>query len=375
MRKLIIIIILTSLLTGCWNYIEINELSIITGLALDYENEQVVLTVEIAQPLRKAGKTLIASQIVQARGKNMIDAIRQLVKITGREAFWGHSKVVIFGKELMKNKKMFVSCIDYMKRSVKFRDNIWLVASEEQKAYDTMYAKKTVKNILSFQIQDTFSNQTKVSKYLRVQLYDFVDKLSTKGLSPMIPIIKFGDDNRVKIAGTCIFNGIDYTGDIDEDTTKYMLFLMDKMEGGLIVIDIGDDNEKVVLEVNGSDTKYKIDCEDNTISLDIDIKTVVVIANLNDDIDISLDSVQKKITDTAKEQILNECYKVVKLFQEKYCSDNLGFSYIIKKQDPKAWEKLQNDWNNIFSSMKINIKAEVNIKGSALRSGPIKVVK
>ncbi|MCT4594535.1 MAG: Ger(x)C family spore germination protein [Anaeromicrobium sp.] len=380
MKKIIILIIISTLLTGCWNYIEIDDVSIVMGIGLDYDenSEEVILTTEIAKPVRQQGGTIIRSQIIKSKGKNMTEAIRNLVKITGREIFWGHTKMALLGPKLIGNKEKFMSCVDYMKRSSDFRDNIWLVMAEENSPFEILSSEKVLQNILSFQIEDTFKNEKEIAKYKGVELYDFVDKLATKGTSPILPLIKLEEGNKgkeISVRGTAIFKDMKYIGKLDGEETKYLLFILNKLDGGLLNVDLEEKDQKATLEIYSSDTKLKANYEDKRLSMDIHIKTVVDIANINKEILIDKEEVQNKIKKKAQEEIVTNCEKVIELFQDEYKSDNLGFSYEFKKEYPKVWKELENNWNEVFSNMEVKISSHVVIQGSALRSGPIKVVR
>ncbi|PAB58215.1 Ger(x)C family spore germination protein [Anaeromicrobium sediminis] len=380
MKKILIILIISTLLTGCWNYIEVDDLSIITGIGLDYDgdSDEIILITEVAKPVRQQGGTIIRSQIIKSRGKNMTDAIRNLVKITGREIFWGHAKMAILGPKLIKNKEKFMSCIDYMKRSSNFRDNIWLVVAEESSPLDILSSEKILQNILSFQIEDTFKNEKEISKYLGVELYEFVDKLATKGISPLLPLITVKEGNKgkeIRVWGMAIFKGMKYVGNIGGEDTKYLLFLLNKLEGGALNVDLKEKNQKATLEINGSKTELKPNYEDESLSMDIHIETKVDIANINKEIPINDEEIQNKIKNRAQEIIVANCEKVIDLFQNEYKNDNLGFSYEYKKEYPKEWKKLENNWNEVFSNIEVKVTSEVIIEGTALRSGPIKVVR
>ena len=47
--KKIIIILICLLLYGCYDYTEINDLVIITGIILDYQNDKYILTSQVIE--------------------------------------------------------------------------------------------------------------------------------------------------------------------------------------------------------------------------------------------------------------------------------------------------------------------------------------
>ena len=50
MKKILFIIPLILLLTGCYNYREINELAIVSGISITQEGNDIKLTTEVINP-------------------------------------------------------------------------------------------------------------------------------------------------------------------------------------------------------------------------------------------------------------------------------------------------------------------------------------
>ena len=56
MKKLLILLIIPFILSGCYDYNELNDLAIISGIGIDYENEEYIVTYEILST-KKEGET------------------------------------------------------------------------------------------------------------------------------------------------------------------------------------------------------------------------------------------------------------------------------------------------------------------------------
>ena len=75
---LLAIIFQLASMAGCWNYREINDLSIVAGVAIDIaENDQYELTVELVKTKSSGKQTEIISEVVSKKGKTIFDAIRK----------------------------------------------------------------------------------------------------------------------------------------------------------------------------------------------------------------------------------------------------------------------------------------------------------
>ena len=86
--------------TGCWNYREVDEFSIVTGVAVDKGIEnQFQMTVEIVQ-ISSGKDTKMTSKTITVEGKTMFDAARNLISSSGKRLYWSHAKVLILSKEI-----------------------------------------------------------------------------------------------------------------------------------------------------------------------------------------------------------------------------------------------------------------------------------
>ena len=65
-------------LPGCWSYRGINEMAIVSGLAIDKnpENNNFIVTVEVVDTSKSIKNEGISGKIIQAEGLTIFDAVR-----------------------------------------------------------------------------------------------------------------------------------------------------------------------------------------------------------------------------------------------------------------------------------------------------------
>jgi len=367
--------------TGCWNYIEVNERSIVTGVAIDYDRERDLLiqTVEIATPKLEVGETLIDSEIVSGRGGNFFDAARGLISRTGRRLFWGHTKILIVSEEIAKDGETLISVLDYLKRDGEPRDTLWILLSGEETARE-IFEKTSldIEKIISFYLEDMLKSQGSVSKYYGVPLWKFTNNLSSKGISPTLPVVKlayYRDKVTSEISGTGVFDGTKLVGFLDGMETRAYMYVIDEIKGGIIVVEEkGEEKARISLEILGSKTKIVPQFIDGDIVMKIIINTDVNIAEIGGQGDY-IDKDRDKLKKDAENLIKRQVEDIIKKLQEEYKSDIFGFGNILEKEMPNLWNELKTDWNNVFPDVKTEVEVEIDIRGSALRSRPIEVKK
>src|SRR4051812_9098565 len=103
--KLIIFIAFLSnitILSGCWNYREIESLAIVSGVAIDKGNTEgnYHVTFELVSFKGGGRETKIESKRIEAEGNTLFDAGRNAIKISAKKLFWSHAGVAIISQDI-----------------------------------------------------------------------------------------------------------------------------------------------------------------------------------------------------------------------------------------------------------------------------------
>ena len=93
--KLIILTILMFFLSGCYDNIELNNLAIISGIGIDYHDDNYYLTYEILNDIKTSENTTMKSYTIMGKGKNLPDAFTDANYKVGKKPYFAHLKIVI----------------------------------------------------------------------------------------------------------------------------------------------------------------------------------------------------------------------------------------------------------------------------------------
>lgn len=371
-----LILLIVSTLVGCWNYGEINDFSIAVGTGVDYDKkrDKMILTTEVIYPMVSNGETKLEPEIIKSEGQNFFDAIRNMIQTTGKKVFWAHAKVFVISEEVAKNEKVLISIIDMIKRDENFRDDIFIMFFKGKNAGNVFKSDALVQDIITFQIDDIIKNKKGVEKYYPIQLWEFVDNLASDGIAATLPTVsvsKYKDKKVVEVYGTEVFKGIKPIGWLNGEETKAFLFIIDKLEGGTLVVEI--EGTKIALEIFKNKTSVEPIYENGKLTMNIHTKTVVNINELETQIDFTSEKGRGLIKKEAEALIENKIKKIIYKVQKEYGSDIFGFGNMVEREYPKLWRENKEKWDEIFKDLDIQVKSEIEIRGSALRSKPIKV--
>lgn len=370
---LIIILLLVINLYGCWNYREINNMFIVYGASIDKNSDGYIVSFEIVNPIGGREEE-IKSIVISENGKTIFDAVRNTIAKTGRKIYWSHCKIIIVSQKIAK--EGMVQVLDFINRDAEIRPDVFLLISGEKEAKDIITKKSDLEAAISMQINESIKNEKNISKYPKVELYKFLDVLSQEGNNNILPVIYLMEnDEKVtpEISGTAIFKRDKMIGIIDEETTKYVLLINNRLKGGVITLEnITENDNKVTLEIYKTTTKLKPIIINNKISIEINTEINADIGEIMGKDDIISTKEREEFVSKAENIIKQKIMHTIRTIQE-YDTDIFGFGNLINKDMPSEWNKIKGNWDEVFLQVEPNINLELNIMGSALNSKPIKV--
>jgi len=368
--KIIILIICSLLLIGCWNYKDINQVRLVAGAAIDYDkqNREYIFTSEIINISSERAE--MEGEVFQCKGKTIFDSVRNLITKTGRRLYWAHSKTIIISKEIARDG--IISVIDMIYRDAEMRDDMTLLISEGETAREILEADmERLYSSHSFHLDNSMKAQNFVSKYHRVPAWRFIKDLYAEGISPTMPIVKimeYGDKGVPEVAGTAVFKGDKMVGTLSASETKSFLCIIDELKGGILVVEPKKNDRaiRVALEILNNKTRIKPVILENKLTMKIDVTTSVNIGEIGgetgffdkESLEILKNHTEEKIRDNLKE--------LIKRVQREYKSDIFKFATIIKTDMPDVWRKIRGNWEEEFSNLNIDITVNLKVKGSAL---------
>lgn len=371
----IILIVVSS--SGCWDYREINKLSIVTGIAVDRgDNSKYKITFEIVDTQEGGIEKKIKSKLIESEGETLFDAIRNALKVSSPKLYLGHMNIVILSEQIAK--EGVIDIIDFLNRNAEPRLNIDLIVSKEKTANEILSAQSTTAAIRSFEIEQMLKVQEDLSKSPRVKVYQFVNDLPCKGIAPVLPamrVVESAGKKTFALSGAAVFKGDKMVGYLNEEESNYYCYVSDKLRRGLIVIKDSPETEGVdiTLEIYDSETKVKPIYSDGKVSMDIMIKVRAALAEQSGNNKFESGTEILKMQKAAEEYLESKTAMTIQSVQKKFSLDIFGFGKKVYSEMPQLWKEIGSDWTPIYKEMDVNVSASVELKNRGLLRYPIMV--
>ena len=197
------------------------------------------------------------------------------------------------------------------------RINIDLLVSKEKTAKELLSQQSITTDIRALEMSSMLEANKSLAKAPKVGAYEFISALDSEGISPTLPAIGITISEGQKtseLSGTAVFKKDKLVGFLDEEESKLFLIIRNKIKGGLLIIDMSEDNpkDKVTLEIYKNKTKIKPEYSNGNIKIKINIKTEVSIGEEDSTIDYMSKNGRTRLKEIAEKQIENQVKDLIK---------------------------------------------------------------
>lgn len=372
MKKLLIIPLIL-LLSGCYNYRELNELAITTGIAIDKE-ENYKVTIMIANSKKEGSDGSISPQatVYEGNGDTIYEAFKDTSLALSKQIYLSHIDVLVLSEEIVKNNLNDV--IDFLFRYPQTRNNFQLVLAKDKKAGDILKITTPLETFPSQNLAKNLEITDKLQGFTyTVDFAEFVKTLTTEGINPVLPSVTIigdvesGNKNEnieenmpqtyLKLDMLGIFKDNKFVTYADGDESKGINIINNKVYILGVIIDYNDKN--VVTEI----TEMKTDFEVENNKVIINIKTNGSIQEIDSNVNLDDSKVIEEIKNKDIEKIKEYVNKAIDL-AKKNKTDIFGFGNYVYKNDYKNYNE---NWDElIFPNLdvEINVDLKLQAKGS-----------
>lgn len=361
MGKKLIILFIILLTTGCWNYRELNEFAIVTGMAVDYQNNKYELSFLIANGNKNENQQAQTS-ILTGSGTSIYDAFKDISLMSPKELYISHLSVVIISEEVAK--KGIENLIDYLLRDPQSHQNFYMVIAKNNKAKDVLSILSPLADYPSQNITSNVATSEKLQGKISDASFNlFITKYFEKGFEPIMNSITIiGNENKgqttesqnktkqdayTKLDTIALFNKDKLVGWATKEESTGIDMILGEIE--TIYFNIPCKQQYSVVVSNNYKVDYKIEKNKITINSNMEGSLIEVGCDINLESEKEIKKLEKRVENEMKKYI-NQALKLAQYHK----TDIFGFGNLIYKKYPEYYSKISN-WNERFSNLNIEI--------------------
>jgi Ger(x)C family germination protein len=380
---------ISSLLTGCWDRVEAEQRRYVLGIGIDHiapgqearpGEKEYIEARRVERPERrvtyamaKLGGKQQGSEGKAAK-KNEMEflasesaAIFQTARINlvrqDKKLYFEHIKAIVIGED--EAKKDIREVLDFFARDPEMRRRMRVVVCQG-KAEDYLKIIPPGDKELPIVIGNMLRAKGASRTNPQADLGNIMERIH-RGAAFDVPYM-INAEEEPRIFGTAVFKNakmIDTLGEVD---TIGLNWMRGTIQGGLVTTTMElDDRETVVFEIFTTKTKHKVQIdEQGNIVYIVNVKVRGTVGeNQIIDADTMTPEYFKKMSEAVSEQIENEIIETHRKLTELN-ADVAAVGRLIYQEHPEIWRQIGSRWDEIFPTVKIQVKVEAEVTRAGL---------
>ncbi|OGO79197.1 MAG: hypothetical protein A2Y23_13400 [Clostridiales bacterium GWB2_37_7] len=372
--KIIVILILCAIiLTACWDKVEIEDRLFVLGIGIDKAKEEEKsqptdrYVINFASPIVSALKNGGEETFSTYKTISSIFALglNQMYERIDKKLSFQHTRVLIFGEDLLKDERLFREVLDAVGRAHDFHRNMYVFAVPGR-ADEVFKIKPKFTSILAMYVSGIAENNLYQSSIYKMPAYQMYDNLINTEGDTVIPTLRPSKEE-AKVSGVGIIKDYKLVGYLDDKDSETLNWLNNSANGGIIAGQ--HKGVEVPYKYNDFNTKLKLDkVEGDKIYLTYNMEAEgsaeeyiwnqsLLDQKLLDDLE---DNLEKIIEERSK--------SVVDKFQKEFKVDLIGVAEYLRKNHSEIYKAIEKNYESFFES---NIVIEIEAKAAIRRVGTI----
>ena len=386
---------LAAVCAGCWDRIEVTELAIISGVALDQAGPQSVrMTVSIVAPTRVrtpgsgAGEASPSPDVViSAEGRTVVDAAVALQAKTGRRLFWGHIEVILVGEALARQGLAPVFDFFARHRQPRLRTLVAVVPGDASDVLATMA-------VIEPSTAAAVTRLAELHPAALITLKDFLADRLEQGREAVVPIIRVAsrgaaqpgtlqispdkepdpppsvqrDPLQPELVGLAVFRGDRVVGYLDWSESVALLWVRSQSIVSSVTVPLGSTDQHVSLTIVRSATEMRPRFEGDRIVMEMRLFGEHDLIEDTAGVDTDSPRVVKLIEQELAEAISQSVRRAIAKLQKEFRSDAFGFGAAVRRADPARWRELSARWDTVFPDVVVELEVQTFIRRVGLTS-------
>lgn len=374
--KVIALLLIPLMLTGCWDSMEINSRSVILELGLDKNQEdsnlpmnqktRLDITYSIPDMAKMTGANSLSEDVrttITVKAPTLRDSVERLETQTQNTITFSHVKGILLGEALLKDADLLKEVLDGSERNMMLARNIPLLAVKGP-SEEALKVQSKEQPILGLYIMRFFNNKERPrSSFMPQLLGNFIKEMEDTGVAT-IPIFHGSEAGEINISGGAVMKDYGLVDYITKEQVKGLLYITGEIKNAPVLIQYKEE----YLTYNIKNEKSKITFKDENGMMTCYIKLTaegdIVEYASSDSQNLFRKGDVKEIERLLERQISEEAS--IAIDKAKIMNvDFLGIGRALYRKHPKYWEQYESSWKQTgFKQIPINVEADVKIRNT-----------
>lgn len=394
LAKALLLFAALTILPGCWNRVELNEIAIISATGVDWKDGEWVLSYQIVIPKTISAQTGrsdgAAINVFSSHSDNFRTAISKASQETSRRLYFAHNQIVIIGQEAAR--KGISQLMEVYLRNYDSRETVSMFLSKGT-ARHLMEQLLPLEQIPGEAIYRMIANEDKNNSSFRLMTINtaLMELLgSTKATSlPVLSLAGSGTGtgdvqslgrtttpSKIRLSELGLIVGDKLVGWVSDEESSGVNWLNDEVHRttvGFACLDTKGAKQDSSIRIMRSKTKRTPVHVNGHWRMNVDITAEGTLLEYNCKGDIGMPDAIEAVERAIEEEIRSTAMDGWKAISASK-ADVVGFGNLIHKKYPKLWKQEATRWRERFPGIEVAVTVKVNVSATGSSGNTFKQV-
>lgn len=390
--RLILFVVLALLLSGCTNYLDLNRLEIVAGIAIDRNEEGYNVALELLNLTETDPEGAIAFQVAEFSGQTIPAAMENAKGRLTKELYFGNLQTIVISQQIAEEEGI-AGILDWFMRDSGLRETSMVVLSTAETAKAVLEAEGEDMAIAAFAIEAIVNPPEKEMFQVRdTMLYRVYNAIHIEGKNIVLMAFddkgsgakakdeagqgsgeeKAGEEGEpagqkasvLGVSGIGLFNGDRLVGFLPQENLNALLALREKGMQQTFAFPVSQGGGYATFRISRIRSERYMKETGDGLTLCFDVKATGLLIQAPPGLDMSereiIESLQRDATAFMKEYLLTTAEYICRELKV----DAIDAGYEVYKMDGRLWQEIKGDWDRLLPQLPIEINMDLHIAGT-----------
>lgn len=375
------VVLCTIPLTGCWDKVEMDDRAFVIGMGVDKfeyekyieENKEEEETENIKNDRFRVTYTMPNLGMIAGKAGNeepkfvktstdttLFSTSAIMDARLNKEVYFGHTKIIVFGEDLVKDPHLFRQALDAMERDPQISRRVPLLVAQGQASH-VLNTTPDVEPLMGIYIMKVLETAERtVARVIRKDLGEFLEELRVGGRG-LLPRITTGKKD-VKVGGAAVFKDYTMQGWLGEKEVRSVLFIQGNVKKTQVPVQYEDMYIPYTVTEVKSDLEFSYDGNRLSAKIKIKMEGDILEYELERKPELFKNSTLKKLSSILSAEIEKEVLQTMTKLQKEFKTDAIGMERELRKYQYDIWKQVKDDWDQVFEDMNVSVDVTANIR-------------
>ncbi len=386
----ILVLVMTLILPGCWNRKELNELGVVLAAGIDTVGNQYEVSVQVVDPSAMS-KQRIGDRspvlVFSERAPTIFEALRKMTTKSSRKMYLSHLRMLIMDEATAR--RGIQEPLGFWFRDHEVRPDFYIAVAKGRRAKDMLELVTPTEALPAMDLYKSLEVSEKSwAPTAAVNVRELFQTMTLDGVNPVLSGLTIKGDMEVgkqlenakqplsfaeyQFVGIGVFREDRLIGWLGEEESKAYNYIMNRVFSTVGRVKCPGKEGDFVVEVTQANTKMNPMIKNGQPHVVLNVFVEANIGEVHCKVDLRDAQVFNAMQQAAQDSLAIILEAGVHKVQKEYGTDVYGIGEAFHRKYPKQWKEWKKSWDDMFQNdLKVEMRFDYNLRKLGKIIGPL----